>query len=143
LNQLTTQMQTSEAETFAEIIPPASGHMRLRISPDVTIALGVRVKRPSEGMRGEDVELILTEQATAFMPPYQRLLSDAMHGIGDLFGRQDIVDAQWRIVDPVLDDVVPPVTLTFGAGASEQGVVFKLSPSGTETVLHAGRQRRE
>jgi glucose-6-phosphate 1-dehydrogenase len=40
----------------------------------------------------------------------QRLLGDAMHGIGDLFGRQDIVDAQWRIVDPVLDDVVRPVT---------------------------------
>jgi glucose-6-phosphate 1-dehydrogenase len=53
-------------------------------------------------MEGQDVELILTEQETAFMPPYH----DAMDGIGDLFGRQDIVDAQWRIVDPVLDDVV-------------------------------------
>ena len=30
------------------------------------------------------------------MPPYQRLLGDAMHGIGDLFGRQDIVDAMAR-----------------------------------------------
>jgi glucose-6-phosphate 1-dehydrogenase len=102
-------------ETFAEMIPPASGHMRLRISPDVTIALGVRVKRPGEGMRGEDVELILTEQATAFMPPYQRLLGDAMHGIGDLFGRQDIVDAQWRIVDPVLDDAAPPTIYEQGS----------------------------
>jgi len=95
-------------ETFAEIIPSASGHMRLRIGPDVTIALGVRVKRPGEGMRGEDVELILTEEAAAFMLPYQRLLGDAMHGIGDLFGRQDIVDAQWHIVEPVLDDAAPP-----------------------------------
>jgi hypothetical protein len=47
---------------------PASGHMRMRISPDVTIALGLRVKRPGEGMEGQDVELILTEQETAFMP---------------------------------------------------------------------------
>jgi glucose-6-phosphate 1-dehydrogenase len=107
-------------ETFTEIIPPASGHMRLRISPDVTIAMGVRIKRPGEGMRGEDVELILTEQATAFMPPYRRLLGDAMHGIGDLFGRQDIVDAQWRIVDPILDDVVPPVTYEQGSWGPEQ-----------------------
>jgi glucose-6-phosphate 1-dehydrogenase len=61
-------------ESFAEIVPPASDHMRIRIIPDVTIALSVRVKRPGEGMRGEDVELILTEQASAFMPPYQRLL---------------------------------------------------------------------
>jgi glucose-6-phosphate 1-dehydrogenase len=47
--------------------------MRLRISPDVTIALGLRVKHPGERMEGQDVELILTEQETAFMPPYQRL----------------------------------------------------------------------
>jgi glucose-6-phosphate 1-dehydrogenase len=96
-------------DSFVEIVPPASGHMRIRISPDVTIALGLRVKRPGEGMVGQDVELILTEQESAFMPPYQRLLCDAMHGIGDLFGRQDIVDAQWRIVDPVLDEKVPPI----------------------------------
>jgi glucose-6-phosphate 1-dehydrogenase len=107
-------------ETFAEIIPPASGHMRLRISPDVSIALGLRVKRPGEGMNGQDVELILTEQATAFIPPYQRLLGDAMHGIGDLFGRQDIVDAQWRIVEPVLDEVAPPVTYAQGSWGPEE-----------------------
>ena len=102
-------------DTFAEIVPSSSGHMRLRISPDVSIALGVRVKHPGEGMKGQDVELILTEQELSFMPPYQRLLGDAMHGIGDLFGRQDIVDAQWRIVDPVLDDVALPITYEKGS----------------------------
>jgi glucose-6-phosphate 1-dehydrogenase len=102
-------------DTFAEMVPPSSGHMRLRISPDVSIALGVRVKHPGEGMKGQDVELILTEQESAFMPPYQRLLGDAMHGIGDLFGRQDIVDAQWRIVDPVLDDVALPIIYEKGS----------------------------
>ncbi|MGH6863725.1 MAG: glucose-6-phosphate dehydrogenase, partial [Methylocella sp.] len=107
-------------ETFAEIIPAASGHMRLRISPDVTIALGVRVKHPGEGMSGEDVELILTEQATAFIPPYQRLLGDAIHGIGDLFGRQDTVDAQWRIVEPVLDEEAPPNTYAKGSWGPEE-----------------------
>jgi len=49
------------------------------------------------------------------MPPYQRLLGDAMRGIGDLFGRQDIVDAQWRIVDPVLDEVALPITYEQGS----------------------------
>jgi glucose-6-phosphate 1-dehydrogenase len=107
-------------ESFAEIVPPASGHMRIRISPDVTIALGLRVKHPGEGMEGQDVELILSEQESAFMPPYQRLLGDAMHGIGDLFGRQDIVDAQWRIVDPVLDNVVLPVTYEQGSWGPEE-----------------------
>src|SRR5450631_3225388 len=107
-------------DCFAEIVAPASGHMRIRISPDVTIALGLRVKRPGEGMEGQDVELILTEQESAFMPPYQRLLDDAMHGIRDLFGRQDIVDAQWRIVDPVLDEKVPPITYGQGSWGPEE-----------------------
>ena len=106
-------------DTFAEIVSPASGHMRMRISPDVNIALGLRVKHPGERMEGQDVELILTEQEEAFIPPYQRLLGDAMHGIGDLFGRQDIVDAQWRIVDPVLDDAAPPIIYEQGSWGPE------------------------
>jgi len=102
-------------ETFEEIPSRGSGYMRMRISPDVSIALGLRVKHPGEYMRGEDVELMLTEQETAFKPPYQRLLSDAIHGIGDLFGRQDIVDAQWRIVEPLLDDPTPPFIYEHGS----------------------------
>jgi glucose-6-phosphate 1-dehydrogenase len=54
-----------------------------------------------------DVELILNEQADAKMPPYQRLLGDAFAGNGDLFARQDFVDAQWRVVEGILDNVTP------------------------------------
>jgi glucose-6-phosphate 1-dehydrogenase len=94
-------------ETFDELVPLSSGHVRMRISPDVSIAMGVRVKLPGERMIGEDVEMILTEQAPNLLPPYQRLLGDAVHGLGELFGRDDIVDAQWRIVEPILDDATP------------------------------------
>jgi glucose-6-phosphate 1-dehydrogenase len=107
-------------ETFEETISRGSGYMRMRISPDVNIALGLRVKRPGESMQGEDVELMLTEQETAFKPPYQRLLSDAIRGSGDLFGRQDIVDAQWRIVEPVLNDTAPPVVYDHGSWGPEE-----------------------
>ena len=79
----------------------------MRISPDVSIAMGVRVKLPGERMVGEDVEMILTEHAPSMLPPYQRLLGDAVRGLGELFGRDDIVDAQWRIVEPILDNVTP------------------------------------
>ncbi len=48
------------------------------------------------------------------------VLDDAMHGIGDHFGRRDIVDAQWRIVNPVLDDVVLPVTYEQGSWGPEE-----------------------
>jgi glucose-6-phosphate 1-dehydrogenase len=94
-------------ETFEELVPLTSGHVRMRISPDVSIAMGVRVKLPGERMIGEDVEMILTEHAPNLQPPYQRLLGDAIRGIGELFARDDIVDAQWRVVEPILDNATP------------------------------------
>lgn len=95
-------------ETFGEIVPGASGHVRFSLSPDVAIGLGVRVKTPGERMVGRDVELLLTHRpGTAERPPYQRLLGDAMHGTSDLFARADLVDAQWRIIDAVLDGATP------------------------------------
>ena len=93
---------------------PAVGHMRIRMSPDVTVALGLRVKRPGEKMIGESVELALNEQPGCLLPPYQRLLGDAMCGDGELFGREDIVDAQWRIVEPILAS--PPACVEYQPG---------------------------
>ena len=87
---------------------PAVGHIRARLSPDVCMAMGLRIKRPGEKMIGEPVELTLSEHAASLLPPYQRLLGDAMRGDGELFGREDIVDAQWRVVQPILFDP-PPV----------------------------------
>ena len=80
--------------------------MRARLSPDVGIAMGLRMKHPGERMTGDNVELMLTERAASEMPPYQRLLGDAMRGNNELFGREDVVDAQWRIVEPILKN--PP-----------------------------------
>ena len=41
------------------------------------------------------------------MTPYERLLGDAMRGDLGLFGRQDAIEAQWAVVDPVLGDRTP------------------------------------
>ena len=94
-------------ETFAELVPNTSAHMRIRVGPDMTIALGVRVKAPGDRMVGRDVELELHRQAMDDVPPYQRLLGDASRGNVDLFSRQDLVESQWRIVEPVLGNVTP------------------------------------
>jgi len=110
-------------ETFGEIVTSGSGHMRFRIQPDVTIALGTRVKIPGDRMIGDDVELILSRQPGQDMPPYQRLLGDAMHGVSELFTREDIVDAEWRIVNNVLGDTTPVykyATGTWGPKGAEQ-----------------------
>jgi glucose-6-phosphate 1-dehydrogenase len=112
-------------ETFDELVSTNSGHMRMRISPDVSIGMGVRVKLPGERMVGEDVEMILTERGVDRLPPYQRLLWDAIRGLGELFGRDDIVDAQWRIVEPVLNDVTPVYPYAPGTWG----------PDGTEALI--------
>ena len=94
-------------ETFNEIVPAASAHLRLRINPDITVGLGVRVKVPGERMVGEDVELTLKEQSTMDMSPYERLLGDAVRGNKELFAGEEVVMAQWRIVEQILNNVTP------------------------------------
>ena len=117
------QFKKPTRETFGEIEAIGCGHMRFRIQPDVAIALGTRVKVPGDRMIGDDVELVLTRQPGVDKPPYQRLLGDAMDGISDLFTRQDIVDAEWRIVENVLDNVTPLYAYepdTWGPSEAEQ-----------------------
>jgi glucose-6-phosphate 1-dehydrogenase len=92
---------------FDDLSRAAPGHLRFRISPDISIGLGLRVKAPGEAMAGEDVEMILNEQPALDLPPYQRLLGDALHGLKDLFACEGVVEAQWRIVEPVLGDAAP------------------------------------
>lgn len=101
-------------ETFGELVPNTSAHMRIRVSPDMTIGLGVRVKSPGERMVGRDVELELHRQSVQDTPPYERLLGDASRGNSELFSRQDLVEAQWRIVEPILGNVTPYYTYAPG-----------------------------
>jgi glucose-6-phosphate 1-dehydrogenase len=81
--------------------------LRLRLSPEVIIALGMRVKQTGERMQGEDTELVATRRSSGEMTPYERLLGDAMQGDQALFAREDAIEAQWRIVQAVLGDVTP------------------------------------
>ena len=41
------------------------------------------------------------------MEAYERLLGDAMAGDATLFARQDVVEAAWAIVDPVIHGPSP------------------------------------
>ena len=88
---------------FSEPVPPVGNYVRLRLGPQVAIALGARAKRPGSGMVGEDVELSVVEQPLAArLLAYERLLGDAIAGDATLFARQDVVEAAWAIVDPLL-----------------------------------------
>jgi len=96
---------------FRESARQDNNFVRFTLAPHVAIDLGACAKRPGEGMIGEPVTLsVVTREAQgqgSRLGPYERLLGDAMVGDATLFARQDVVEAAWAIVDPVLDRPVP------------------------------------
>jgi glucose-6-phosphate 1-dehydrogenase len=88
---------------FDEVAPATGNHVRFRLGPDVAIAIGARAKRPGEGLAGRDVELSVVQQSTGDeIDAYERLLGDGINGDATLFARQDVVEAAWAIVDPLI-----------------------------------------
>jgi glucose-6-phosphate 1-dehydrogenase len=83
-------------------------HLRFRISPEMTIALGTTVMDEEEKEIGQQVELLASRRpGAAEMDAYERVLGDALNGDRTLFARQDYVEEAWRIVDPVLKKSTP------------------------------------
>jgi len=81
----------------------AENHLRLRINPDVTIAMGMTVMGAREEIVGQPAEMVASRLPQAGeMDAYERVLGAAMDGDATLFARQDYVEEAWRIVDPVL-----------------------------------------
>jgi glucose-6-phosphate 1-dehydrogenase len=93
---------------LSKLCPGQANYVRFRLSPDVTIAIGARVKRPGAQLIGDPTELTVVNRPHADeRDAYERLLSDAMAGDGTLFAGQDGVEAAWAIVQPVLGLVTP------------------------------------
>ncbi len=111
---ITVEFKRPPRETFGEIVPAFSNHLRFRLSPDVLIGLGLRVKTPGERRVGEDVELVVAQNEGESMAPYERLLGDAMAGDNTLFASERTVEAQWRIIDPILGKDRPAPLLRAG-----------------------------
>ncbi len=104
------EFKTPPQVVFRESRPSMGNYMRFRLSPTVAIALGARAKVPGEKMVGTPTELAFVEQndeAGVRLDPYARLLGDAMVGDATLFARQDVVEAAWGIVDPVIHGPSP------------------------------------
>lgn len=88
---------------LSTLCPGQANYVRFRLSPDVTIAIGARVKRPGEQLIGDPTELKFVNHPKGDeMDAYERLLHDAMVGDGTLFASQDGVEAAWAVVQPIL-----------------------------------------
>jgi glucose-6-phosphate 1-dehydrogenase len=88
--------------------PPPANYFRFQVTPTQTIAIGSFVKLPGDKLRGEAVELTVSQHSDpSERDAYEDLLTDAIQGVSARFARQDYVEEAWRIVDPVLDDATP------------------------------------
>lgn len=100
--QVVVDMKAPPLSVFDPIAAPQSNYFRFRLSPEVVIAEGMRVKKPGEEMRGEEVELVARHDSGPEMSPYERLLGDAIRGDNALFTSDECVEAAWAVVDKVL-----------------------------------------
>jgi glucose-6-phosphate 1-dehydrogenase len=109
-------LKTTATEVFVRLRQPpvrdlagsTPNHVRLRLSPDVVIALGTRVKAHGDTFATESHELSLMRQPSGDeMSAYERLLGDAIEGDPLLFARQDSVERAWEIVEPLLGGGTP------------------------------------
>jgi glucose-6-phosphate 1-dehydrogenase len=79
-------------------------HLRLRLSPEITIAMGMMNLSPNaEGLALQTSEMMATHSPRADeMDAYERVPGAAMTSDSTLFAREDYVEEAWRIVEPVL-----------------------------------------
>ncbi|GAA2858329.1 glucose-6-phosphate dehydrogenase [Pseudonocardia halophobica] len=81
--------------------------LRFRIWPNAAVSLTLAGKKQGIERVPEEQDLVFAEHAADDARPYDRLIGAALDGNRVLFARQDTVEAAWRVVDPILGDVVP------------------------------------
>jgi len=104
-------------------------HVRLRLNPDATIAIGMMAVSPGEELAAQTLEMVATRSPLAGqIDAYERVLGAAMEGDATLFAREDYVEEAWRIVDPALKASTPIYSYEQNTwGPSE---VERVSPAG-------------
>jgi glucose-6-phosphate 1-dehydrogenase len=104
-------------------------HLRLRVSPQVTIAMGMTTMGNDDSMRGRSTEMVASHNPTPDeMDAYERLLGAVIEGDPTLFARQDYVEEAWRIVDSVLAMDVP--VHPYFAGSWGPSEIVNVTPPG-------------
>jgi glucose-6-phosphate 1-dehydrogenase len=107
----------------------AANQLRVRIWPDDQVSVTVLGKKPGPDLVPQPRELAFAgETGGQMMRPYDRLIGAALSGERYLFARQDTVEAAWRVVQPVLGDVVP--VLPYARGSWGPAHASTLVPDG-------------
>jgi glucose-6-phosphate 1-dehydrogenase len=99
--------------------------MTMQPNEGVSLSLGAKIPGTRMRIRPVNMEFLY---GTAFLSQspeaYERLIMDAMRGEATLFTRDDEVEGQWRVIDPVLEawqkDEVPLGTYPAGSAGPEE-----------------------
>jgi glucose-6-phosphate 1-dehydrogenase len=93
-------------QTKTGLLPPRPNLLILRIQPEEGISLRFLSKSPGSGMRVRPVSMDFNYGSSfgeRSPTAYETLLVDAMVGDATLYTRQDMVEASWQIVQPILN----------------------------------------
>jgi glucose-6-phosphate 1-dehydrogenase len=111
----------------------------MRIQPDEGISLNFGAKTPGPHMRASRVNMDFAYRdafGTATPVAYETLLLDAMRGDATLFTRRDEVEAEWRIITPILEawaQLPPPQFPNYPAGSD--------GPENADSLIQYDRHR--
>jgi glucose-6-phosphate 1-dehydrogenase len=98
-----------------------NNYFRFRLGPDVSLAAGIRVKRPGAKLSAMPIELTAVDHVQKdSVDAYERLLTDAMRGDTLLFVREDAVEVSWGIVGNLLDHSTPIYPYEHGTWGPEE-----------------------
>jgi glucose-6-phosphate 1-dehydrogenase len=105
-------------------------HLRLRLSPEITIAMGMmNLASDAEGLALQTGEMVASHSPRADeMDAYERVLGAAISGDSTLFAREDYVEEAWRIVEPVLKKNTP--VHPYAPGTWGPNEVDRVAPKG-------------
>lgn len=129
VSEIVVRFKVPPVQLFDPDDSPSQSYFRFRIGPQVQLALGARRKKAGEAMIGEPVELAAIDDAAGEMPPYERLIGDAMNEQRELFTSAEAAELAWRIFDSVLKQKpkpLPYMPLSWGPELALQA----LAPSG-------------
>jgi glucose-6-phosphate 1-dehydrogenase len=103
----------------------------------VSISLGAKIPGTRMRIRPVNMEFLYGTSFLSQSPEaYERLILDTMRGDATLFTRNDEVEAQWRIIDPILEswETGDEPLVTYPAGSS--------GPPEADEILEPGQRWR-
>ena len=88
---------------------PHANLLTFRLGTNDGVSLRLQAKAPGDGLVSQPVGLDVNFEQVfgARHEAYERLLCDALEGLAVRFAREDAVEAQWAVIQPLLDHPGP------------------------------------